>query len=72
MEVEERLTLEQKRCEQLIKTRVAALEDKYLASKARETELSKRLKEIQIYKESNEKEIKILKDKNKELQSEIS
>lgn len=48
MEVEERLTLEQKRCESLIKTRVAVLEDKYLKSKSKESETAKKFKESQL------------------------
>lgn len=59
MEVEERLSLEQKRCETLIKTRVAVLEDKYQKSKQRELELAKKVKEMQIHREQSEKEIKI-------------
>jgi hypothetical protein len=45
MEVEEKLTLEQKRCETVIKTRVAVLEEKYLKSKNKEAESVKKLKE---------------------------
>ncbi len=66
MEVEEKLTLEQKRCESLIKTRVAALEEKYLKSKNKEAELNKRLKDVQVQKESNEREIKMLRDRSKD------
>lgn len=36
MEVEELLGLEKKRCEDVIKTRVAILEEKYLKSQGRE------------------------------------
>lgn len=68
MEVEEKLTLEQKRCETVIKTRVAVLEEKCLKSKNKETELQKKLKEAVLSKESNEKEIKILRDKAKQTQ----
>jgi hypothetical protein len=46
MEVEEKLSLEAKRCETVIKTRVAVLEDKYLKSKAKESELNKKVKEL--------------------------
>ena len=66
MEVEERLTLEQKRCETVIKTRVAVLEEKYLKSKKKEEELNKKIKESGIQKESNEKEIRMLREKSKE------
>lgn len=66
MEVEEKLTLEQKRCESLIKTRVAVLEEKYLKSKAKEESLNKKLKEAILQKEGNEKEIKLLRDKAKD------
>ena len=38
MEVEEKLTLEQQRCDTVIKTRVACLEEKYLKSKNKEAE----------------------------------
>ena len=55
MEVEEKLTLEQKRCETVIKTRVAAIEEKYAKSKAKEQELSKKVKESQVLRESNER-----------------
>ena len=72
MEVEEKLTLEQKRCESLIKTRVAVLEDKYLKSKTKEGDLNKKLKDVQMQKDSNEKEIRMLRDKAKETQNEIS
>ncbi len=68
MEVEEKLTLEQKRCETVIKTRVAVLEEKCLKSKNKEAELQKKLKEAVLSKESNEKEIKILRDKAKQTQ----
>lgn len=72
MEVEEKLTLEQKRCESLIKTRVAVLEDKYLKSKAKEGELNKKLKEVQLQKDSNEKEIRVLRDKTRDQQQELT
>jgi hypothetical protein len=68
MEVEEKLTLEQKRCETVIKTRVAVLEEKCLKDKNKEAELQKKLKEAVLSKESNEKEIKILRDKAKQTQ----
>jgi hypothetical protein len=45
MEVEEKLTLEQKRCETVIRTRVNVLEEKYLKSKNKEAEAAKKLKE---------------------------
>jgi hypothetical protein len=67
MEVEEKLTLEQKRCETVIKTRVAVLEEKILKSKNKETELQKKLKDATLLKESNEKEIKVLRDKAKQV-----
>lgn len=66
MEVEERLGLEQKRCDTVIKTRVAVLEEKYLKSKQKESELSKKVKELQLQKESTEKEIKTYTSKMKE------
>jgi hypothetical protein len=72
MEVEEKLTLEQKRCETVIKTRVTVLEEKLLKSKNKEGEINKKLKEAVLQKESNEKEIKILRDKAREHQQEIS
>lgn len=65
MEVEEKLTLEQKRCETVVKTRVAVLEEKILKSKNKETEIQKKLKDATLLKESNEKEIKMLRDKAK-------
>lgn len=68
MEVEEKLTLEQKRCETVIKTRVAVLEEKVLKGKNKETELQKKLKDATLLKESNEKEIKVLRDKAKQVQ----
>jgi hypothetical protein len=63
MEVEEKLTLEQKRCETVIKTRVAVLEDKYLKSKNKEAETAKKLKDVTLKGEGLEKEIKVLRDK---------
>lgn len=72
MEVEERLTLEQKRCETVIKTRVAVLEEKLLKSKNKEAEINMKLKEAVFQKESNEKEIKILRDKSREQQQEMT
>ncbi len=72
MEVEEKLTLEQKRCETVIKTRVAVLEEKLLKSKNKEEDINKKLKEAIFQKESNEKEIKILRDKSRDHQQEIS
>ena len=45
MDVEEQLGLEQKRCQALIKTRVAVLEEKYLKGQAKEQELNKKMKE---------------------------
>lgn len=72
MEVEEKLTLEQKRCETVIKTRVAVLEEKCLKSKNKEAEIQKKLKEAILSKESNEKEIKILRDKAKQTQLDTS
>jgi hypothetical protein len=72
MEVEEKLTLEQKRCETVIKTRVAVLEEKCLKSKNKEGEIQKKLKEAILSKESNEKEIKILRDKAKQTQLDTS
>lgn len=72
MEVEEKLTLEQKRCESLIQSRVVVLEDKYLKSKANEAELNKKLKEALLQKEGNEKEIRMLRDKAKDSQTEIT
>ncbi len=65
--MEEKLTLEQKRCETVIKTRVAVLEEKILKSKNKETELQKKLKDATLLKESNEKEIKVLRDKAKQV-----
>jgi len=72
MEVEEKLTLEQKRCETVIRTRVNVLEEKYLKSKNKEGEAAKKLKEAVMQKEGNEKEIKVLRDKNREQANELS
>ena len=52
--------METKRCETVIKTRVAALEEKYLKAKTKESELSKKLKEVQMQREGDGKEIKVL------------
>ena len=71
MEVEEKLTLEQKRCETVIKTRVAVLEEKYLKSKNKEAETAKKLKDALLQKESNEKEIKMLRDKARDQTTEL-
>lgn len=68
MEVEEKLTLEQKRCETVIKTRVAVLEEKCLKSQSKEADVQKKLKEAILSKESSEKEIKMLRDKAKQTQ----
>ena len=45
MEVEDQLGLEKKRCEDLIKTRVAILEEKYQRGLTKEQEFTKKLKE---------------------------
>ncbi len=71
MEVEEKLTLEQKRCETVIKTRVAVLEEKYLKSKNKEAESVKKLKEALLQKENNEKEIKMLRDRARDTSDEV-
>ena len=71
MEVEEKLTLEQKRCETVIKTRVAVLEEKYLKSKNKEAETAKKLKDALLQKESNEKEIKMLRDRARDQTTEL-
>lgn len=72
MEVEEKLTLEQKRCETVIKTRVAVLEDKIMKSKNKEADFNKKTKDFQLQKESNDKEIRMYRDKIKDQQGEIS
>lgn len=46
MEVEELLGLEKKRCEDVIKSRVAILEEKYLKAQNREQEFNKKIKEL--------------------------
>ena len=46
MEVEEKLSLEQKRCETVIKSRVATLEERIAKSKAKEGELAKKVKDM--------------------------
>ena len=66
MDVEEQLGLEQKRCQALIKTRVAVLEEKYLKGQAKEQELNKKMKEYQLQKDNNEKEMRILNNKIKD------
>ena len=71
MEVEEKLTLEQQRCDTVIKTRVASLEEKYLKSKNKEAETAKKLKETLLQKDSNEKEIKMLRDKARDQTAEL-
>jgi hypothetical protein len=71
MEVEEKLTLEQKRCETVIKTRVAVLEEKYLKSKNKEAETAKKLKDASLQKEGQEKEIKMLRDKARDQSFEL-
>jgi hypothetical protein len=48
MTVEENLSLETKRCETVIKTRVAALEERYLKSKTKESELNIKIKELML------------------------
>lgn len=68
MEVEEQLGLEKKRCEDLIKTRVAILEEKYLKGQAKEQELNKKLKEVSFQMQSMEKELKSHLNKIKEYQ----
>jgi hypothetical protein len=49
---------------------VAVLEEKLLKSKTKEGDMQKRLKDAQIQRESNEKEIKILRDKAREQSNE--
>jgi len=71
MEFEEKLALEQKRCDTLVKTRVAVLEDKLLKCKQKEDALSKKLKEAQVLKEGNEREIRMLRDKANDSQGEL-
>jgi len=48
------------------------LEEKCLKSKNKEAEIQKKLKEAILSKESNEKEIKILRDKAKQTQLDTS
>lgn len=72
MESEEKLSLEQKRCDTLIKTRVAPLEDKLSKSKLKEDALNKKLKETQLQKESNEKEIRMLRERANDSQGELA
>ncbi len=72
MEVEEQLGLEQKRCQALIKTRVAVLEEKYLKGQTKEQELNKKIKEQQLQKDNYEKEMKILNNKIKDQQQQVS
>ena len=42
------------------------LEEKYLKSKNKEAEIAKKLKDAILQKESNEKEIKMLRDKGRD------
>jgi hypothetical protein len=55
----------------VIKTRVAVLEEKYLKSKNKEAETAKKLKDALLQKESNEKEIKMLRDKARDQTTEL-
>lgn len=48
------------------------LEDKYLKSKTKESELNKKLKEAMVAKENNEKEIKLYMNKAKDYHTELS
>ena len=72
MEVEERLSLEQNRCETVIKTRVATLEEKYLQSKTKESEMSRKYKETVAKCESLEKEIRVYTQRHKDQIQEIA
>jgi hypothetical protein len=71
MEFEEKLALEQKRCDTLVKTRVAVLEDKLLKCKQKEDTLNKKLKDAQLQKEGNEREIRMLRDRANDSQGEL-
>lgn len=56
----------------LVKTRVGVLEEKLLKSKAKEDTLTKKVKEAILQKESNEREIKMLRDRANDSQGELA
>ncbi|CDW86141.1 UNKNOWN [Stylonychia lemnae] len=72
MEIEEQLTLEQKRCQDLIKSRVTVLEEKYLKSQSKEMEITKKFKDLTIQYQTLENEQKSYLQKIKSYQQQIS